>query len=99
MIDDDYTLPIIVRYKNSPEFIERLKTDGPNKALMQRLQRFTVNVPKGHVNKLLQCGLVQRLMIFGKESDILVQYSENCYSENFGVDLEKLEFSAAETIL
>jgi CRISPR-associated endonuclease/helicase Cas3 len=99
LIKDDYTSPVIVRYKNSPEFIGQLKAGGPNKALMQRLQRFTVNVPKGHVSKLLQCGLVQRLTIFGKESDFLVQYSENCYSDDFGVDMDKLEFSAAETVL
>jgi hypothetical protein len=66
---------------------------------MRRLQRFTVNIPKANKDKLLQSGLIQQLTIQGKKSDVLVQYGKDCYSEQFGLDLQKQEFSAAECVL
>jgi CRISPR-associated endonuclease/helicase Cas3 len=99
LIDDDYTRPIIVRYGAAPELISRLEKGELTKAVFRKLQRYTVNVPRGKVEKLLAGGVVQPLRVHEKETDILIQYGENCYSEKFGIDLDNAQFSAEEMVV
>jgi hypothetical protein len=92
-------VPIIVRYGGSSALVERLKNEGIHKEIMRSLQRYTVNIPRNNANELLKSGMLQRIVIHGKESEIFVQYNDSCYSEKFGADMQKKELSAGESIV
>ena len=60
LINEEGQKSVIVRYKgknnDSNILIDRLKTEGPHRELMRKLQRFTVNIYDYHFKKLLENG-------------------------------------------
>jgi len=63
LIDDQAQQGIIVQYKHSIELIDRLRRHGPERWLLRKLQRYTVNVPRKLGQKLVDCGMVEE--VFG----------------------------------
>lgn len=98
LIDDECSFPILVPYGNGKELIKQLQDEGPSRILMRKLQRFTINLDKKRVNAFMQSGAIQKVPIFGKESDILSQntseYFEEYYTDKLGFDITKANITA-----
>ena len=61
LIDDVESQATIVWYGESQVLIGKLKKDGPERWLMRKLQRYSVNLPRRVVDKLIQSGEVQEV--------------------------------------
>ncbi len=94
LIEDAERAPVIVRYGKSSEIIETLRLIGPKREIMRKLQRFTVNIPRKLLDKMLISGFISEI-----HPGIYVQEVESLYSELFGFDLRKEEFSAEDLTL
>ena len=102
MVDDGYTIPVIVRYGDNADLIENLMTLGPKRDIMRRLQRYSVNVPQNDLNLLLEKGFVEEIIIKSNaniKSGIFVQTLTSVYNDEFGLDLFRDGFTPKETIL
>ena len=77
MIDDSLQKTILVRYGESGKLIDSLRFKGPDRTLMRKLQRYTVNVHNGEFIEMLQRGSIQEVQpkIFALTSDI--EYSQD----------------------
>lgn len=80
LIQDEDSAPVIVRYcgecgrDNSVSvLLKKLKTDGPERWLMRKLQRYTVSVHRREVMKLRSQGDIEEIMpgLFEQTSDLL----------------------------
>ena len=90
MIDGAAQVLVVVRYGKSDALIKSLCDVGPKRDIMRRLQRFTVSVPCGSLNALLEKGLIEELRVPPcKEtpSGIFVQTTPSAYREDIGFDL------------
>lgn len=56
LIDDSKYAPVIVRYGEGEKLIEQITKIGPERWLMRRLQRYTVNLPRYIHEKLYKQG-------------------------------------------
>lgn len=72
-IDDAASLPILVWWDDSPSLIEKLRQDGPERWLMRKLQRYSVNLPRRIVGRLVETGEVREIWpgIFAQAVDTL----------------------------
>jgi len=72
-IDDAESLPILVWWDDSRGLIGKLAKDGPERGLMRKLQRYSVNLPRRQVERLLQTGEVREAFpgIFAQDVDTL----------------------------
>ena len=89
MIDNAQT-PVIVRYGDSERWIAALRAAGPKRDIMRKLQRFSVNVPRGMISKLLENGTVEELYLPPNRdlpSGIYVQAAPSAYSEDIGLNI------------
>ena len=93
MIGDE-SVPIVVRYGDNGRLVEELRIVGPKRLIMRRLQRFTVNVPRGAIGELLQKGFVEEM-----HPGVYVQTVVSVYSEVFGLDVFREGLTAEESIL
>jgi CRISPR-associated endonuclease/helicase Cas3 len=80
IIDDSLYKPVLVRYGNGADLINLLEKEGPQRWLMRKLQRFTVNVPKYHFNALYKNGDIEELC-----PGIYTQSSMGQYHPNLGL--------------
>ncbi len=90
MIDGASQQPIIVRYVNSDDLIESLRVVGPKRDIMRKLQRYTVNVPRGRVKKLLENGMIEEIGVpthHDEPSGIFVQTTPSAYRDDVGLDM------------
>lgn len=85
LIDDDFTVPVIVRYCESEELIRRLEVEGVHRELMRKIGRFTVNLSKLGKNGLFE------MMNDGKIREIypgiFVQQMPGLYDVTRGFDI------------
>lgn len=88
LIQDEDTAPVIVRYcgecgrDNSVSVLMKtLKTDGPKRWLMRKLQRYTVTVHRREVMKLLSQGDIEEAM-----PGLYVQVSDWLYHPDLGLN-------------
>lgn len=95
-IIEDNTVPAIVRYGESDKWINVLRETGPKREIMRRLQRFTVNVYRDKLPRLLQSGLIEELPPAG--SGLYAQTMPSLYDEVFGLELEREALSPDELI-
>src|SRR5262249_43620717 len=56
LIDDSAYQPILVPYEEGGSLIAILASKGPERWLMRRLQRYTVNIAKHHFNTMFARG-------------------------------------------
>lgn len=80
LIDDVESQAILVWYGESQVLIGKLKKDGPERWLMRKLQRYSVNLPRRSVDKLIQSGEVQEVW-----SGIFAQAVSTLYDDSLGV--------------
>lgn len=79
LIDDEAQVSVIVLYSESEKWIKKLREKGPERWLMRKLQRFTVNISKSEHAKLLQQKDIIEIC-----SGIFVQNSADLYHEQLG---------------
>lgn len=90
MIDGASQVPIIVRYGGSDALIDSLRAVGPKRDTMRRLQRYTVNVPRGSLGDLLEKGMIEEMRVpprHEEHSGLYVQTAPSVYREDIGFDL------------
>ena len=90
MIDGALQVPIVVRYGGSDALIDSLRAVGPKRAIMRRLQRYTVNVPRGSLGALLEKGMIEEMRVPPRHeeySGLYVQTAPSAYREDIGFDL------------
>ena len=90
MIDGAAQVPIIVRYGGSDALIESLRAVGPKRDIMRRLQRYTVNVPRGCLGDLLEKGMIEEMRLpprHEEHSGLYVQTMPSAYRDDIGLDL------------
>ena len=80
LIDDVESQAILVWYGDSQALIGRLKKDGPERWLMRKLQRYSVNLPRRVVDKLVETGEVQEVW-----PGIFAQAVSTLYNDELGV--------------
>ena len=80
LIDDAESQAILVWYGESQALIGKLNKDGPERWLMRKLQRYSVNLPRHVVDKLVENGEVQEVW-----PGIFVQAVSTLYDDEVGV--------------
>ncbi|MDF0667212.1 MAG: CRISPR-associated helicase Cas3' [Nitrospira sp.] len=82
LIDDVESQTILVWYGESQALIGKLKKDGPERWLMRKLQRYSVNLPRRDVEKLLQSGEIEEAW-----TGIFAQKVSTLYDDKIGVTI------------
>ncbi len=93
IIDDSRQKTILVRYSEGDKLIDLLKFKGPDRGLMRKLQRYTVNVYNEEFNLLLQRGSIVEVQpgIFALTSSIE-------YSRETGLMVDETLFDPEDLI-
>ncbi len=94
IIDDSQQKTILVRYGEGDKLIDTLKKHGPDRQLMRRLQRYTVNVYKEEFDLLLRRGSIEEVQpgIFALTSSIE-------YSQKIGLMIDDIMFDPENLII
>lgn len=82
LIDDIESHAILVWYGESQVLIGKLKKDGPERWLMRKLQRYSVNLPRRAVDKLVETGEVEEVW-----PGIFAQAVSTLYDDKVGLTL------------
>lgn len=82
MIDDQASVPIVVRYGDNEKLIDEIRVVGPKRETMRRLQRYVVNVPRSMLPSLLEKGFVEEV-----HPGVHVQTLPSLYDGVLGFDL------------
>jgi CRISPR-associated endonuclease/helicase Cas3 len=80
LIDDVESQSILVWYGESQALIGKLKKDGPERWLMRKLQRYSVNLPRRVVDKLVETREVHEVW-----PGTFAQAVSTLYDDNLGV--------------
>ena len=83
LIDDSAYQTILVRYGNNDVFLGKLETDGPQRWLMRKLQRYSVNLPKYLFAQLEKQGDVREIW-----PGIYAQVGDKLYDKSLGVVID-----------
>ena len=83
LIDDSAYQPVLVPYEEGCSLIALLSANGPERWLMRKLQRYTVNVAKHHFNAMFARGDIKPLW----RDSYFALTSEALYDEALGVVL------------
>ncbi len=96
LIDGSY-LPVIVRYgERAGALVDELFDVGPDRTLLRKLQRYTVNLPQRLLPELQAKGVI----IGDERSGLYVQAHDGAYDDRFGfVGHEGQGFSDGELIV
>lgn len=94
MIDDQASAPILVRYNHNDALLEALRVVGPQRDIMRRLQRFTVNIPKTMLTGWLHQGYAEEL-----HPGICVQTMPSLYDKVFGLDIYRASVSPEDLMV
>lgn len=87
LIDDKNQRSVFVRYEKGEQLIEKLRVSGPNRTLLRKLQRFTVNLPLYVAEKMKNEGLLEEVW-----PGFLAQSFASIYKESIGLDIFRGEF-------
>ncbi len=93
MIDDSRQKTIIVRYGKSGELIDLLKSQGPERQLMRKMQRYTVNISTKEFEQMRQCGIVEEV-----QPNIFALASELNYSKDTGLLVDETLYDPEQLI-
>lgn len=94
IIDDSMQKSILVRYGESEGLIEQLKSDGPNRGLMRKLQRYTVNVYNVDFNQMLQQGIIEEV-----QPKIFALTTRVAYSQDTGLLVGETVYNPEQFII
>jgi CRISPR-associated endonuclease/helicase Cas3 len=85
LINDAQQHGVVVKYQSNEtginKLIDQLRYRGPNKTLMRKLQRFSVNVYDHDLRQLRENGVIEDV------NGIWVQTADNLYHPVFGLDI------------
>ncbi len=96
LIDDSQFQSVFVPYGSSPALIGRLTSTGrPERWLMRKLQRYSVNLPKPQFNRMLTRGDIKPL--YGDSFFALV--SQALYDESVGVILQPEDLAPNDLVV
>ena len=100
LIDDEDSQPVIVRYRGKDgqsseidKWLGLLRRDGPQRWLMRKLQRHTVNLHRSQAQTLLARGDIEGLL-----PGLYVQVNDWQYNPEIGLDLEPVQLRPQDTI-
>ncbi len=96
-IDDTAQRPVIVRYRGSEPWIDRLRFVGPTREIMRRLQRYTVNVPSRMVDDMIADGRLA--FVDEKKAPGVVAQACMRYNDVFGLDVYAAQLPAEDLIV
>jgi len=82
LIDDAESQSILVWYGESQALLGKLKKDGPERWLMRKLQRYSVNMPRRVVDRLVETGEVDEI-----SPGIFAQAVNTLYDDKVGVTI------------
>ena len=94
IIDSTRQRTILVRYGEGSKLIELLKYRGPDRSLMRRLQRYTVNVYTNHFYAMLQRGSIEEV-----HPEIYALTSEIEYDQKIGLLVDETLFNPSDLII
>jgi len=81
LIDDEDSAPLVVRYNDeSTLLLNTLRKQGPERRLMRKLQRHTVNLPRRQAEQLRNLGDVEEFI-----PGLFVQVNDTLYDPVLGV--------------
>lgn len=87
LIADEDSMPIVVRYQGADgqdhsvdKWLATLRKSGPERWLMRKLQRYTVNLHRNQAMQLLNQGDIEEIM-----PGLFVQVSDWLYNTSFGL--------------
>lgn len=94
IIDDSLQKTILVRYGENDEWIELLKCKGPERWLMRKLQRYTVNIYKDDFYSMLRKGSIEEIYpnIFAITNDFV-------YSKDIGLLVDETFYNPENFII
>lgn len=93
IIDDSLQKTILVRYGNGKELIDLLKLKGPDRGLMRKLQRYTVNVYNKDFNQLSSRGAIEEVW-----PQIFALATSFDYSEATGIIVDDVTYDPEKYI-
>jgi CRISPR-associated endonuclease/helicase Cas3 len=100
LIQDEDSALVIVRYRGSEgtdetvdQLLHTLRRDDPQRWLMRKLQRYTVNIHRNEAMKLLEQGDIEEAM-----PGLFVQVSDWLYDLDLGLNPDGLPLEPANTI-
>lgn len=88
LIEDGHQRPVLVRYGPSGALLDELRKSGPQRNLMRKLQRYTVNVSLRDVEKMQRNGHVEEIW-----PGILAQGPFGIYDDVIGLDIWNLDIA------
>ena len=94
IIDSTKQRSILVRYKGSSALIDLLKHKGPDRSLMRKLQRYTVNVYSNDFFQLYQRGSIEEV-----HPGIFALTSEVEYDKDIGLLVEQVLFNPRDLMI
>lgn len=94
IIDGSMMKTILVRYGEGDRLIDLLKSNGPDRWLLRKLQRYTVNVYNYDFNQLLLRGAVEEIY-----PQVFALSSKLDYSEDTGLIVDETPFDPEQFIL
>lgn len=86
LIDDQEQRSVIVRYGESENLLNRLRSAGPARDIMRALQRYTVNLPRQMADAMLADGRLEEVEP-KKAPGIIAQCSLRLYDRRTGLDV------------
>ena len=94
IIDDSFQKTILVRYGEGESLVDLLKLKGPERWLMRKLQRYTVNVYNDDFNLLLRQGSIEEVQpkIFALTTNIV-------YSKDVGLLVDETFYNPEQFII
>jgi CRISPR-associated endonuclease/helicase Cas3 len=97
LIDDQAQQPIIVRYKDSEQWLAQLRFAGPTREIMRALQRYTVNLPTRMVSAMLADGRLMEIEPI-KAPGIVAQSDLGVYDDKTGMDVYSASLSIEDLV-
>ncbi len=95
LIDESDYQAVIVRYNNTAiELINKLEKMGPERWLMRKLQRYSVNISRFHLEGLLDSQDVREAY-----PGIYTQVSSTLYSSTLGLSLDPVNIEPSQTVI
>jgi CRISPR-associated endonuclease/helicase Cas3 len=94
IIDDSIQKTIFVRYGEGDRLIESLKTNGPDRWLLRKLQRYSVNIYSVEVDRMRIRGAIEEVY-----PQIFALSSKLDYSESTGLIVEETPYDPEKFIV
>ncbi|MDD4592094.1 MAG: CRISPR-associated helicase Cas3' [Parabacteroides sp.] len=94
LIDDSIQKTILIRYGESDKWIDLLKAQGPERWLMRKLQRYTVNVYNDDFNLLLRQGSIEEI-----QPNIFALTTNFVYSKDIGLLVDETFYNPEHFII